>query len=463
MASARLLWPPYPYRAGFCVTDDTDGASPESVAIVYDFLATIGLRTTKTVWALEPAEPCGVPALPLSITSGVTLQHPGYLAYVRKLHEQGFEISLHGASGGNNVRSRTEAALETLDRECGPSRTYICHAKNAENPYWHERVAPRGPAQALLGLASRYHCSGEDPASPYYWGDLCLARGLRIRLFRTRNVNTLAENPSMPYYDPEKPLVAAWFSATKRSFADCCTPESIAQLRAERGLCVLYQYMHRYADLERGRVKPELEAPATRLRSASDVLVDTTERIMDRLQLMQGVFLAIRGTTIWILNANEQNVTDLQVELEGASHAMELQPGVSREGCVLRIHRLVGGQATCVTLDRPVRIDAERAIDTDAEGRGALSLPDGRIFANVGTSPWRVDEQLTVEAGTCAPRWGPRPGNHPLARVGRGEAYALLAGQLAMIGREVLWKGRSLSSKRFLSAKTIALEDHANW
>src|SRR5262249_22313029 len=153
--------------------------------------------------------PCGIPALPESIQRGVTLEDPEYARYCDTLSQAGFEICLHGASAGNNRRERTARALELVAARFGRPGTYICHAKNAENPYWHERVAPRGPAQRLLGLASRYRCSGEDPASPYYWGDLCRSEVKQIRLFRTRNVNTLAENPSMPYHDPEKPYVAS--------------------------------------------------------------------------------------------------------------------------------------------------------------------------------------------------------------------------------------------------------------
>jgi hypothetical protein len=462
MATAEVLWAPHPYRAGFCITDDTDAATPESVTIVYDFLASIGLRTTKTVWAFTPSEPCGIPALPPSITRGVTLEHAGYLDCVRRLSERGFEIALHGASAGNNVRARTEAALALLERHCRPSRTYVCHAKNAENPYWHERVAPHGPAQWLLGIASRYRCSGEDPSSPYFWGDLCLERGLRIRLFRTRNVNTLAANPSMPYHDPEKPYVAAWFSATKRSFADCCAPESIAQLRSENGLCVLYQYMHRYADLERGRVAAGFQTAAERLMAAGDVWVDTTERLMDRLQAMQGVFVAARGEELWLANANPEDVTEVQVMLEGA-RVTATPPDTAVEGSRVRIRRLPAGRAVCLGLDRSVAGEASRLVPLDARGRGVRRVADGAVHVNVGSAPWHVDDRLTLEPGSCVARLESRPGNRPLARASAAERYALLGGQLATIAREVLWKGRSLDSRKFLGAETITLEDHANW
>ena len=162
----EVLWPPFPHRAGFCITDDTDAGTLESVTIVYDFLASIGLRTSKTVWAFAPAEPCGIPALPPSILRGSRSTIPRISPIARRSRERGFEICLHGASAGNNVRDRTARALDLLEQRFGLPGTYVCHAKNAENPYWHEKVAPRGPAQRLLAFGSRYRCSGEDPRSP---------------------------------------------------------------------------------------------------------------------------------------------------------------------------------------------------------------------------------------------------------------------------------------------------------
>src|SRR5262245_12887569 len=351
----EVLWPPFPHRAGFCITDDTDAATLQSVRIVYDFLASIGLRSSKTVWAFTPSEPCGIPALPPSILRGITLEDPAYLDYCATLGEHGFEICLHGASAGNNVRDRTARALALLEQRIGLPGTYVCHAKNAENPYWHEKVAPRGLAQRLLALGSRYRCSGEDPRSPYFWGDLCLEKVRHIRLFRTRNVNTLADNPSMPYYDPEKPWVASWFSATKRSFADATTPESLAQLRRERGLCVLYQYMHRYADLGAGRVQDGFRVSAERLMGTSDVWVDNTSAVMDRLRRIQGAILARRGRNLWVGNAGASEVLDMQIVAPASARAAagEGATEVERHGDVLRVRRLRAGALLELTLEGP--------------------------------------------------------------------------------------------------------------
>src|SRR5438876_888015 len=176
----------------------------------------LGLRATKTVWVFPPEEPSGIPGLPTSITHGVTLADPAYLNYCRTLASRGVEIALHGATAGNNRRELIQRAFAVMDANFPPASTYICHAKNADNPYWQEKVVARGPLALALRLYARgHHCSGENPASPYFWGDLCRQRLLYIRLLRTRRINTLAANPSMPYFEREKPLVPGWFSATE--------------------------------------------------------------------------------------------------------------------------------------------------------------------------------------------------------------------------------------------------------
>ena len=155
MPSAELRWAPHPYRGGFCITDDTDAADLESVRIVYDFMDSLGLRATKTVWVFPPEEPSGIPALPTSISRGVTLADPEYLDYCRTLASRGVEIALHGASGGNNNRELIQRAFAVMDENFPPAGTYVCHAKNADNPYWQEKVVARGPL--ALGPVSYTH------------------------------------------------------------------------------------------------------------------------------------------------------------------------------------------------------------------------------------------------------------------------------------------------------------------
>ncbi|MGI8423252.1 MAG: hypothetical protein ACR2NO_03930 [Chloroflexota bacterium] len=466
MAAARLIWPPHPYRAGFCVTDDTDAATLENVRIVYEFLASIGLKTSKTVWVFAPDEPCGIPALPRSIQRGITLEDRDYLDFCHRLSAKGFEICLHGASAGNNRRERTAQALDFMERQFGLPGTYVCHAKNAENPYWHERVAPRGPAQWLLSLAlaSRYRCSGEDPKSPYFWGDLCVEKVRHIRLFRTRNVNTLAENPSMPYFDPEKPLVPAWFAATKRSFADCTSPEALEQLEREHGLCVLYQYMHRYADLGDGTVQRSLRAGAERLMGAGSIMVDNTSRIMDRLRLIQGVWFVRRGNELWLVNANDRDVVEIQLVVSAPASVSSPDQELVQSGETVRIPRLPANRVLALRADRALEPAGAHSILLDGQGHGSARFAFGSVFVNVAESPWRSPGGIDLGPRSCVAVF-----NHdaarlrPWSRASHTELYRLLLGQTAIVAREILFKGRPIDSKKFLGSEEIPLEDHANW
>src|SRR5262245_33799649 len=174
MSSAELRWPPHPYRAGFTITDDTDASELAPVRAAYDVLAAHRIRVTRTVWAFAPEEPCGIPPMPSQMQRGVTLEDADYLRYCEHLAGEGFEIALHGATAGNNRRPLIERAFARLDRHFPHAWTYICHGKNADNPYWQEQVVPRGPLRWASGwFGHEFQCSGEDPASPYFWGDLC--------------------------------------------------------------------------------------------------------------------------------------------------------------------------------------------------------------------------------------------------------------------------------------------------
>jgi hypothetical protein len=463
MRTAELLWAPWPYRAGFCITDDTDAATLASVRAVYDVLAALGIRVSKTVWAFKPTEPCGIPPLPDSIQRGITCEDPDYLAYCVSLRERGFEICLHGASAGNNRRERTAAGLEFLERHFGGAGTWICHAKNAENIYWHEKVAPRGPARWLLAPASRYQCSGEDPASPYFWGDLCRERVEHIRLFRTRNINTLADNPSMPYHDPEKPFVRSWFSATKRSFRDCTSPEALAGLVAERGLCVLYHYLHRYEE-GAGTVKASFRQGAERLAAAREIWTDTTSAIMRRRRAMAGVFVGVRGDAAWLANAGEVDATDVQVALPSAAALAEPAEGVTLESGVARIRRVPAGAMVRLPTREPLAFPGAQVVRLDGEGRGERPFGFGRVALNAGVEPWARGGDEPISPGGCRAEFGAGFETlKPFSRPGRVELHRLLAGQLGIIAHEVLFKRRSLDSRRFLGAQEILLEDQDSW
>lgn len=462
MTRARVAWAPHPYKAGFCITDDTDAATLEQVRAVYDHLRDNGLRATKTVWAFKPEEPCGIPATPDSTLRGITLEDPEYLAYCRGLSAAGFEIALHGATAGNNRRETVRRAFDFLEKEVGAPDTYICHSKNADNPYWEAKITRLQPFRWLLGRMSRHACSGEIETSPYFWGDVCRARVRQIRLLRTRSLDTLARNPSMPYHDPRKPWVNGWFSATKRPLSACAAPEALARLKRDRGLTVLYQYLHRYAKPE--GLDPEFTRAVGNLRDP-EIWVDTAAAHMRRLRHIQGVFLAARGRDLWLVNVNADPVENLRIDCPGVglADAGDLRGFSDADGLV--VESVPARSVRRLALTRPVRLSGPRGRKASTRALVRFAVPGGALYVNLGERA--LPSPLgTVEPGSYRLDCGTSGTGEPLlSRASWREEFRLLVDQGSIILREILFKGRSLDPEKYLNASTssMPLEDHARW
>ena len=455
----RLLWTPYPWKAGFCITDDTDAADMESVRIVYDLLRDLNLPTTKTVWPLLPVEPSGIPPTPPSTLEGITLEDPVYRAYCQELGRSGFEIALHGASAGNNVRSRTIEAFSILQNEFGDGGTFICHSKNAENIYWEENCTSNPAERMLLRLFSRHKAFGEDEGSPYFWGDISLEKVSQIRLFRTRSTNTLSVNPSMPYYDEAKPYVRSWFSATKRSFHDCTTPEALDRLVTENGLTVLYQYMHRYARKEERKVAEIFQQDAERLANDSRVLVAPTSRMMERLRHIQGLFVGHRGDHLYLINTNSLPLDDVQIELPSSItlHRSEATDAVNvhSEPGLVRVESIPAEGTIVLPLSSPITISSRRSFRFDSSGRGEHDVGHGTFRATLTKENERVRWELLFPSGL--------EGLRPMSRIDEGERRRLFYAQAGIILRELIRGNRHLNYQKFLGNAVRPLEDHQNW
>jgi hypothetical protein len=482
---AKLVWPPYPYKAGFCITDDTDAATFEQVKTVYDFLLARNFRTTKTVWAFKPVDRCGIPPVPDSALRGITLEDQRYLEYCKALHEHGFEICLHGASAGNNTRQHTLKAFDFLERHIGPSDTFICHSKNADNLYWEDRVTSLPVLRRLLKHYSKHSCSGEVESSPFFWGDICREKISQIRLFRTRSIDTLKSNPSMPCFDPRKPCVNGWFAATKRRIIDCAAQAAREALKRNYGLTVLYQYLFRYADPNTLELDPRFTKAISDIAGDSEILVDTVSRIMQRLRLIQGLFLAHDRGRFWLVNVNKEDVADVQIALSGGlSHASSDCPvNVLNDRLVLPIVPASG--IVSIETGQSLRFRGKRCRMVDRQKRVLWKLPLGTLFVNLSESPWTIDGDLTVKGhsfvlqspGGSGKAEGFADGGwanhrqacacrcHPaLSCLTTAEEIKLVLGQMWIIAREVLFKGRRLNVDEYLDdTKEIKLENHDNW
>ncbi len=228
-------------RFAFTVMDDTDVATVENVRPVYRLLESLGMRTTKTVWAVRCEE--GSENFSLS----ETMDDPNYRDFVLDLHARGFEIAFHGATMETSRRERTVRALERLGGVLGaPPRVHANHSFNRENLYWGAGRLDDPALRLLYGTVLRHGAQlyeGHRPGSPYWWGDLCAERIEYVRNLTFSEINLRRINPSMPYRDPSRPYVRWWFSATDaedvNEFNHLLRPRNQARLEREGGVCIV--------------------------------------------------------------------------------------------------------------------------------------------------------------------------------------------------------------------------------
>ena len=465
MIRGKVIWPPYPFKAGFCITDDTDAASFEQVRAVYDFLISRHFLTTKTVWPFLPSDRCGIPPTPQSTLRGVTLQDERYLAFCKMLHDKGYEICLHGASAGNNLRESTKSAFNFLMKEIGLSDTFICHSKNADNIYWNDGITSLFPFNYLIKLISKYECSGEIPTSPYFWGDICRDNIKQIRLFRTRCINTFKKNPSMPYYCSDRPYVNGWFSATKRSISDCAQKEEQEKLVEQNGLTVLYQYLHRYADPNGRDLDKRFVAAVDSLISNNVIQIDTVSNTMERLRAIQRIFIFYNGNCIWIVNANRSPVKSLQMVFDRPADLSSNDCPIKIDGLTAIIAEIPAHSVVRITSNAAICVQGRRCYPAHDKKHICQDIANAKLYLNLSNSVWHISNTLHIEPESFALQMArTETAASSLSPLPLKEEISLLIGQMWIIVREILLKGRSLSSDKFLdNSKEILLENHDSW
>lgn len=282
------LWPGGA-RFAFTVFDDTDWTTMVNGPPVYDVLSDLGLRVTKSVW---PTATSGRPR-----TGGTSCDDPDYLAWVQSLQDVGHEIGYHNASDSPSKRVDTITALDRFAQHFGHHpRIGADHSGNLEAMY--------SGARRLSGLRSRiygraaaamYHdvdgeFQGHDPESPYFWGDLCHDRIDYWRNFSFSGTNVLRSCPTLPYHDPDRPLVKWWFASTSaptlEPFLAVLEPANLDRLEDEAGVCIIYT--HFGVDFATdGKLDPRF-APAVAALAARNGWFAPTSAVLDRLRARRG-------------------------------------------------------------------------------------------------------------------------------------------------------------------------------
>lgn len=226
----------------FTIFDDTDLSTVANVQPAYRLLDELGFRTTKSVWPLA-SDPNGR-------YTGQSLQDADYLAFVRGLQQRGFEIALHNVRNTSAMHEEIQHGLEECRRLMGTGpRIHANHSTNADNIYWGpSRFSLLKPAYRLAtAFRSDRRFEGEDPDSRHFWGDVCREQIRYVRNLVFRDINLARINPSMPYHDPAKPWVNAWFSSSDgadvNAFCELISEPNQDRLEQEGGVCIVYTHL----------------------------------------------------------------------------------------------------------------------------------------------------------------------------------------------------------------------------
>jgi len=226
----------------FTIVDDTDKSTIENVKPVYDLLAELSIKTTKTVWPKAPKQK--------GLFGGMTCEDEEYLKWLYNLKDEGFEIAFHGVTDHTSSREDTIQAIEFFCKLFGNEQFLYCaHAGQDESMYWG-KYRLDGMRRIIYQIATSFirhdEFSGHIENSQLFWGDLCQKHIRYMRNFVYRDINTLKICPEMPYHDQSRPYVNYWFASSEgnnvHSFCKLISPKNQDSLEREHGLCIVYTH-----------------------------------------------------------------------------------------------------------------------------------------------------------------------------------------------------------------------------
>jgi len=233
----------YPENKDFIFTifDDTDVSVLENIRPIYDYLYSLGIYTTKSVW------PVGCREKKSNFYGSASLEDDVYAAYIKKLSEKGFEIAFHGASMESSTRDKTLKGLNRFADTFGfYPRSYACHATNKENIYWGEKRFCfnifKTMYKAIYRHPKNYFC-GHDKKSPFFWADLCYKHFDYVRTFTFNNINLLNINHNLLYSNKYLPYFKSCFITSHANnveeFNRLICIKNQDKLVKQKGICII--------------------------------------------------------------------------------------------------------------------------------------------------------------------------------------------------------------------------------
>jgi hypothetical protein len=295
-------------RFAFTIFDDPDAQSLDTSRRIYGLLEDLGFRTTKAVWVVEPPE---------RNSPGETCESRDFLAHSRDLQAKEFEIAYHNGAPGTLQRNEVIRSLELFRTYFAGDPVSMANHYNGDAMYWGD-ARLSGPARLIYKAVTRrpkVHY-GHVEGHPCFWGDVCRERIRYCRNFVFRRTNTLSACPYMPYADPAKPYVNAWYAASEgpdcTGFLRRCSEREQDRLEREGGACIMYTHFG-HGFVTDGRVNAEFKRLMQRLAARNGWFVPAGTLL--------GYLERVRG--IHTLTASERNA------MERAWLAMKLVHGTS--------------------------------------------------------------------------------------------------------------------------------------
>jgi hypothetical protein len=237
----NMIWPDGK-KFAFTIFDDTDLETVKNAAPVYSFLRNNGIFTTKSVWPIKGQQ---TPSI-----GGDTCENPEYLAWVKSLQANGFEIASHNATFHTSTRQETLRGLQKFHDDFSHwPKSMANHADCRENIYWGQNRLT-GLNKLLYNILTRgkriNFYRGHVEGDPLFWADYCKKYITYVRNFVFEDINTLKQCPFMPYHDPKRPYVNFWFASCEgaaiQSFNNALAEKNQDRLEAEGGACIMYTH-----------------------------------------------------------------------------------------------------------------------------------------------------------------------------------------------------------------------------
>ncbi len=283
---AGIPWPDGKDFA-FTIFDDPDGQDEATSRRVYDFLSDLGYRTTIGVWPLAPRRAVN--------SGGETCQgNPSYLSHCERLQREGFEIGYHCATPHDSTREEIIESLNLFSSYFGHDPVTMANHYNSDAMYWGP-VRLTGIHQGIYQLLTlgktRGRFFGHIESHPSFWGDICRNRIGYCRNLVFTELNTLGVCPQMPYYDPIRPHVRAWYSSAdgnqRPAFVRVIRESAQDELVECGGAAIVYTHFG-HGFVENNKLFPRFVELMTRLRRQNGWFVPVGT-LLDYLAARNGI------------------------------------------------------------------------------------------------------------------------------------------------------------------------------